>query len=254
MIRSCEVMTSLLDNFRSVDELLKYLEAELPKDFNQSIAKKFKDNNIDGFAFQEMTNNDLLKMKILNLGTRLRLMAKVKKISRGLEYKQRKAVIMKGECHVFPPGLEGKFELANSFLRFTYEKEFNEHPIVTHKGYCCWTTKTMVRKSVNAKFLDHVDLSKISDVDLSQTEIETTISTPNFLPCIKDHLEETKPKIINEVIISLNLKSEQGMPIAGPLDNKTVLRVYIKDIEEAKKFRQKLQDLIDEVQYMEANS
>lgn len=251
-------LAELLENVDSVDALLDYLDKEL-RDFQQSsVTKAFKKHHVDGYAFQNIKDEHLIEMQIsppLLLGQRLHLLSKTKKVERAVRYKQRREIIMSGNCHVQPPGLDGKYELTQAYLKFTYEKEYTtEHKDEGVEGYCCFARRKITSETSTARFLDHVDISLVDDVDIKENEKTHTLIQPAFCwgkCCCKPEIETNVDKS-NIIQISLNIKSDEGMFIAGTDDTETTsLAVKIEDLHEAEEFRNKLQDMMNEAQYME---
>lgn len=268
-------LADLLVNIDSVDDLLKYLESELPyyDTCENSLHEKFKKHQIDGYAFQNIQDEHLQDMKItikkknpdtneiesipLALGPRLRLLSKTQKVKRAVRFHQRKKVIMQGECFVSPPGFRGKYELTHSYLKFSYEKEyhtpFKERGTV---GYCCFSKTKYVSKTSTARFLDHIDITLVDDVDVKENEFTSVITQPTCCwgYCCKS-TPVTKTDKKNIVYISLNVKSDIGMFIAGADDKETsVLAMHIDNLEEAEMFQSTLLDLMNETQYQEGRS
>lgn len=172
-----------------------------------------------------------------------------------MRYKHRREIIMSGKCFVKPPGLEGRYELTQSYLKFTYEKEYHtQNKDEGVEGYCCFARRKLTSETSTARFLDHVDISLVDDVDIKENEQTNTLTQPALCwgkCCFKPEVEKEVVKS-NIVHISLNVKSDEGMFIAGTDDKETTtLAVKIEDLHEAEEFRNKLQDMMNEAQYME---
>lgn len=251
-------LAELLENVDSVDALLDYLDKEL-RDFQQtSVCTAFKKHHIDGYAFQNIKDEHLIEMQMsppLLLGQRLHLLSKTKKVERAVRYKKRREIIMSGKCYVKPPGLEGKYELTQSYLKFTYEKEYHsQNTDEGVEGICCFARRKITSETSTARFLDHVDISLVDDVDIKENEQTNTLTQPALCwgkCCFKPEVETNVSKN-NIVHISLNVKSDVGMFIAGTDDvETTTLAVKIEDLHEAEEFRDRLQDMMNEAQYQE---
>jgi len=253
-------LSDLLINIDSVDDLLVYLEREL-NDFDkckESIRQAFKKHRIDGYAFQNMKDEDILEMDIdpelLSLGQRLHLLSKTAKVKRAVRYLRRREPVLTGECFVSPPGLDGKFEMTQSYLKFTYEAKYEPKcKEIKTEGCLCFAKTTFESEVSTVKYLDHIDISIIGDVDVQEIEIESKTYQPTCCwgYCCKS---EPETEIIkkNIVYIELNAMSDVGMFIAGSDDQETtVVEVHLPSLQEAENFQSKLIDLMNETQFQE---
>jgi len=254
----------LLSNIDSVDALILYLKAELP-DYSESISTAFRENNIDGHAFQSMTDKHFRQMNMnLTLGQRLHLLQKTRKVRRAARHIGRGVIIQEGECLVSPPGVVSNYQLTQSYLRFTHTRQDFEPLDVKESGIFCCTVRTTNKQKTTVRYVDHVDISLIDDMDISEEKTEKTEYTPALCPCSKDHEHECEDVTQYVIYISLNIKSQDGLDINdGKKDGndgkkngndlggvKTGnLRVCIKNKTEAYELRQKLQDLMNEHQH-----
>lgn len=255
--RKYEELGELLNHADSVSSLYTYLKNQLrfPDAAKESIREAFERHGIDGYAFQNLNDLHIVEMKIdppLKLGQRLHLLMKTKKVRRAVRYKIRREVIMEGNCVVSPPGIRSDFELTPSFIRFTHQVK-RKHIETDDAPQCCGPT-TIIETTQDERYVDHVDISLISDIDVDESVLHKTLETPGFFPCSKPHID-----VVDDarycVYISLNIKNEDGMFVSkdSHSDDATtsVLAVHLETKQIAEEFQKKLQDLMNETQYME---
>jgi len=275
--RKFRSVVELLEDINSVNALITYLNKELGNIMNDELRQALKKNKIDGVAFQSLKDEHIIEMRLekpLSIGGRLKLLSKTAKVERAVRYQRRKEVILEGNCDYkakgWPKSIPARWEMTNSNLKFVIQSKENKkethsyeticdipglggHYITENKclgRLCCLTHHTWI-KTYSQKLVDHIDFTRIDDVDLCATILNTTITTPSCCPLFSPSKTPPEQQTKNIVFISLNLKNIEGMAFSGKDNTETVLEIEIKDEKEAEDFATKLVDMVNEAQYTE---
>lgn len=248
MVKLDELVSKLDD----VEALLDYLQSEMTG-YHDEIADKFRENAIDGYAFQELEEAHLDEMDMkITLGQKLHLLSKAQKVSRAVRIKRRNRQIFQVKCvNVYPQNKKAVVIMTNSCLKFKFKDDDTKVEEQGGKKYYCCGPRAKLTTKQTVRLMDHVDISLIEDVDFQEIETETTTTTKNICTCGTGKVEKTKTKK-NYVWISLALKEEiRSTDLDEQNEFTSMIKVEIADKEQAEKFKEKLIDTVEEVQFEE---
>jgi len=235
----------------NVDLLVDYLKTEM-REYCDSIGDTLRKHHIDAYAFQSMNEAHLDETEMpISIGLKLRLLSIGSQIRRAVRIKRRNHEIGNLTGKIYPPGQQGKIVLTNSCLKFFFEGKNIKEVELNEKRCICFGKKNREISTHTTKMMDHIDLSVIEDIDMKTEEVIVIKTVERALPCLPPKSEETKVSK-HYLFLSLALKEEvRSTDLSEKNEFTSMIRVEVKTAEDAKEFKDKLVDAVEEVQFNE---
>lgn len=229
----------------TTEELAAWLSSQLGGHFD-IFKKAFMQHKIDGKCFLHLGEAHLNKMEPTStIGERLNIIAVQQKMSRLARVSRRNQILMQGNCHIEPPGVDGKYVLTNAALKLIFQRK-REYDNINEMGF------KQAEKLSLTTFVDHVDLSSVGDVDIEQVldtiEIYRTETQKTGCCCWVNEksdvvLESRVDKEVAKIFITVN-------PSKAVAEYDTIV-VTPDTVDEARKLQACLIDAMEEVQQVQ---